>query len=77
MNYTRHFECGCKVAVIGEITNAKIVYCPKHKAAEEMYEALKAVDDYLSAPYPENMKLKQIVADKLVASLNTAEGRQP
>jgi len=43
-------------------------------AAPLMYEALKAVDDYLSAPYPENMKLKQIATDKLVYSLNKAEG---
>ena len=41
MNYTRHFECGCKVVVIGELTNVKIVYCPLHKSAPDMYEALK------------------------------------
>lgn len=41
MNYTRHFECGCKIVVIGELHNAKIEYCPKHKAAQDMYEALK------------------------------------
>ncbi len=37
-----------------------------------MYEALEAVDDYLSAPYPENMKLKQIAAGKLVSALALA-----
>ncbi len=41
-------------------------------AAPAMYEALEAVDDYLSAPYPENMKLKQIAADKLVSALALA-----
>jgi len=44
-------------------------------AAPDMYEALKSIDDYLSAPYPENMKLKQIAADKLVIALNKAEGK--
>ncbi len=41
-------------------------------AAPALYEALEAVDDYLSAPYPENMKLKQIAADKLVTALALA-----
>lgn len=40
MNYTRHFDCGCKVVVIGELTNATIAYCPLHKSAPELYEAL-------------------------------------
>ena len=41
----------------------------------DMYEALKAIDDYLSAPYPKNMPLKQIAADKLVSALAKAEGK--
>ena len=41
MNYTRHFKCGCKVVVIGELTNAQIEYCPKHKSARDLYEACK------------------------------------
>jgi len=39
-----------------------------------MYEALKAVDEYLSAPYPHNMPLKQVAANKLIAALAKAEG---
>ena len=46
------------------------------KAAPALYEALKAVDDYLSAPYPENMNLKQIAADKLVEALAQADRRE-
>ncbi|KKN76933.1 hypothetical protein LCGC14_0365850 [marine sediment metagenome] len=42
-NYTRHFECGCKIVVIGELTNATIIYCAKHEYAPAMYEALKAL----------------------------------
>ena len=48
MNYTRHFECGCKVVVIGELTNAVINYCPKHKAAPDMYGALKEMLDNMT-----------------------------
>lgn len=52
MNYTKHFECGCKVVVIGELNNALIEYCPIHKAAPDMVEELK----YLPEP-------KSILAD--------------
>ena len=48
MNYTKHFECGCKVVVIGEITNAQIVKCPKHKSAPDLYEALMELCSLLS-----------------------------
>lgn len=49
MNYTKHFECGCKVVVIGELTNAEIRYCPKHEAAPDMYEALNKWKDVFFA----------------------------
>jgi len=74
------YACGCQIREKtihtkgGQIESVFLGYCPKHKSAPDMYEALKAVDDYLSAPYPENMKLKQIAADKLVSALNKAEG---
>ena len=70
-------SCGCEVLRImrSKPNLYRIQYCPKHKAAEAMYEALGAVDDYLSAPYPENMKLKQIAADKLVSALALAKGK--
>ena len=41
----------------------------------DMYEALKAVDDYLSANYPGNMLLKQIAYEKLESALSKAEGK--
>ncbi len=44
MNYTRHFDCGCKIVVIGVITDATIIYCPKHSACDDMYEELKKAD---------------------------------
>lgn len=46
MNYTRHFDCGCKVVVIGELTNVEIKYCPKHQAAPELLEALEELAEF-------------------------------
>uniref|UniRef100_A0A6M3IZA3 Uncharacterized protein n=1 Tax=viral metagenome TaxID=1070528 RepID=A0A6M3IZA3_9ZZZZ len=45
-------------------------------SAPMMYEALKAVDDYLGANYPGNMLLKQIAYEKLEKALSKAEGRE-
>lgn len=61
----------CKVGGWQKVANAHLI-----AACPDMYEALKAVDDYLSAPYPENMKLKQIAANKLVSALAKAEGKE-
>lgn len=76
MNYTRHFECGCKVVVIGELTNAEIRYCSKHKAAPDMYEALEAFDHYLCAAPPHKLKLKAYAAKLMEKALAKAEGRE-
>ncbi|HUV46168.1 MAG TPA: hypothetical protein VMW45_03765 [Dehalococcoidia bacterium] len=58
------------MARVPRINDAQLI-----ASAPDLYEALKAVDDYLSAPYPENMKLKQIAADKLISALAKAEGK--
>lgn len=39
MSFTKG-ECGCKV-VSSFLVGNEIEYCPKHKAAPDMYEALK------------------------------------
>ncbi len=39
-------KCGCKVKVTDDTLGATILYCPKHKAAEDMYEALKEISLY-------------------------------
>jgi len=44
-------------------------------AAPKMYEALKAFDHYLSAPYPHNMKLKKYATDLMEQALAKAEGK--
>jgi len=71
MNYTRHFECGCKIKVTGEITNAEIIYCPKHEAAPDMYEALKACHAANGCHNDEEAKLFDLVRSALLK----AEGK--
>jgi hypothetical protein len=44
-------------------------------AAPDMYEALKAWDNYATKNYPENMKLKRIAWDLTELALAKAEGR--
>jgi len=34
-------DCGCKIIQEGDVW-VRIEYCPKHKAAPDMYKALKA-----------------------------------
>jgi len=44
MEYVKTFtNCGCQIVISGELHDAQIHYCPKHKAAFDMYEALKHV----------------------------------
>jgi hypothetical protein len=38
MNYTKELTCGCLITISGFEGN--IIYCSKHKAAPDMYEAL-------------------------------------
>lgn len=42
MNYTKAFHCGCTIAVLNS-GEGVITYCPKHKAAPDMCEALKEI----------------------------------
>ena len=66
------------VEAISQTICTDVSNCDAHliAAAPAMYEALKAVDDYLSTPYPENMNLKQIAADKLVEALAQVDRRE-
>ena len=64
--------CGCVVAIDYDETLA-LIYCPKHAAAPELYEALKAVDEYFEAPYPDNMALKRVAVKLTEEALSKAE----
>lgn len=44
-------ECGC-VIIQDRTADAYIIYCPKHSACDDMYEALKKVRDRLRAFSP-------------------------
>ncbi len=39
--YLGHYSCGCSIFKVKH--NVIIDYCPKHKAAPDMYEALKGL----------------------------------
>lgn len=55
-------ECGCLIAYIGS-GQSEIEYCPLHKAAPELYEALKGVLPLLTgAFYKTNQTKAEIVA---------------
>lgn len=43
--------------------------------AQDLYEACKAIDDYLVAPYPSNMKLKKIAVEMLDKAIAKVEGK--
>jgi deoxycytidylate deaminase len=47
MKYTKTFPCGCTVKVISTGVS-EIIYCPKHNAAPELYEALQLALNDLS-----------------------------
>ena len=69
-------NCGCLVAV--DYNNAvEIVYCPKHRSAPDLYEALKigkgAVETDLFY-HPED-KVSQIKLRIIVKALSKAEGK--
>ena len=74
MNYTRHFECDCRIVVIGELTNAIINYCPKHEAAPSLYEALGRV----KAAYTKNSilfsNMPSLLPNYIEQALAKAEG---
>jgi hypothetical protein len=67
------YDCGCLVKCIHAHSNYpydsyRIEYCPKHKAAPEMYEALKIL-------VPELKKRHYILSDKITNALAKAEGK--
>ena len=45
-------------------------------AAPEMYEALKAFEDFLCTNYPANIRLRQIAEYKMELALAKAEGKE-
>ena len=46
MEYTKENTCGCRVETDKHL-NTKWLYCPMHKAAPDMQEALKEVKEVM------------------------------
>jgi len=68
MKYTKG-ECGCKLKQLGYVITG-IEYCPLHKSAPDLYEALKGLierDDYGSIRLPTQAR------DVMVKALSKAE----
>lgn len=61
MNYKNVMVCGCIIIHDTTKPREKIDYCPKHRAAPDMYEALKAANNllngYTSANDNEQLKI--------------------
>lgn len=80
MNYTKEgillqsYSCGCYVAQWGD-SSCGIEYCPKHKAAPELYEALKAIDYIWRNNTPAFKGQKEDAKELLLKALAKVEGR--
>lgn len=66
------YDCGC-VIIQDRIADAYIVYCPKHKAAPDMYEALKELFHEYTGGRNVGVSELGVKADKALAK---AEGEE-
>jgi len=77
MEYIKIFtNCGCQIVISGELHDAKIRYCPRHKAAPSMYEALQQAllqINYLHGKFKETGSGNQVIA-RIQQALAKAEG---
>ncbi len=48
MKTLREYECGCKIT--SDKNYPSVEYCPKHKSAPDMYEALRAIEHDIQLP---------------------------
>ena len=64
------YSCGCEVTGIPD----EIHFCPKHKAAPEMYEALKACE--ISLISDEHYQEFKPLLETINKALKRAEGRE-
>ena len=70
------FPCGCKVRFYNDIFNSwkdgSIKYCPKHKAAPEMYETLHHIKNANRSVNEEHFS--ELIEKACVAALALADG---
>jgi len=77
--YSERRECGCRITLVedfGELVDIELAYCPKHKAAPEMYEALKGMLDIYNVPVDsvEELKRHDVWLEFAQAALALADG---
>lgn len=69
--YRNEFQCGCRV--VGDNAGCyTIEYCPKHKAAPELYEALKLLVTMFRSDDYQDWRNSIEIAEKAIAK---AEGK--
>jgi len=68
-------DCGC-VIIQDQTAGAYIVFCAKHEAALDLYEALKLIKDWCEAdPNEVPDELVKLIADKSDRAIAKAEGK--
>lgn len=67
MEYTK--DCGCKIRTFA-FSGAELIYCPKHLAAPDIYEALRLAFRDLC----ENGRITEPVENVIKQALAKAEG---
>ena len=73
MDWITLMDCGCRVKHNNsDIPSVLIIYCPKHKAALDMYEALKSFNaSWLNGDIEMEYKTRNLVGKALAK----AEGK--
>ena len=65
-------ECECHVKIpFGNMEQVEIVYCPLHRAAPQMYEALKLFEEWNSNRNPDGFRQ---TAEAIYKAKAAAEG---
>ena len=75
MNYTRKLECDCELFTTIE-HEPDIIFCPKHKAAPDLYEALKAIDNHWRSKEAFNLRDIEIMKANAREALAKVESKE-
>ncbi len=78
MNWITKKECGCEIKVGYDLLNATITYCPKHKSAPDLYEALKKAHTLITSIIPNDLvseTAKHTMQKLIVKTLAKVDGK--
>ncbi|KKL48117.1 hypothetical protein LCGC14_2328730 [marine sediment metagenome] len=67
-------DCGCKISTDQPIPNG-IIYCPKHKSADDMYEALKGMMEIAEMAMPDTFFQSDSRVNAVRQAIARAEGK--